>query len=96
MDIDELTARSAVDFDPIDIDEPTKAAAIAFEPVDNRQTEIDAHCVIRSGNDRFKCSLLPTNHQDTKGCLASKQSYEPRHLYLYSTATRGRGISKWG
>jgi hypothetical protein len=52
--------------------------------------------VIRSGNDRFKCSLLPTNHQDTKGCLASKQSYEPRHLYLYSTATRGRGISKWG
>ena len=47
----------------MDINEPAKATAIAFEPIDNnRQTEIDAYYVIRSGNDRFKYGYLPTNH----------------------------------
>ena len=82
MDTDELTERSAVGLDPMDINEPTNAAAIAFDPIDNDgQTDMDAYCVIRSGNDRFARGPLSINPQDNKGCLPGKQSH---HSHPYS------------
>jgi len=85
IDIDELIETNVIDFDLIDIDKLIEAAAIAFDLIDiDGPIEININCEIRSGNNSFDYNPISINSQDTKRYLLSKQSCNPRRLYILS------------